>query len=489
MRVLMISPNRQTFVHPVPPIGMLYLAAVLRDKGHTVRALDLMFAPDPFAAITAAVAELDPQLVGLSIRNVDTLFSKTRFEIPDLERYARHLRTLTTVPLILGGAGYSLFPELLVERLEADYGIAGEADEAFPLFLDRLSSNGDLADVPGLVCHRAGRLVARPPHRVTDLDAIPFQAVDQIDYRQYGRRRGNMGVFTRKGCPQDCIYCPEAPLHGHTPRLRSAARVADEIEFIVDRTGVRYFDFADTLFNAPRSHAMDVCQTLVDRKIRIRFEVELNPVGQDEDSVRLLKAAGCMGVDLTADSGSDRMLDSLNKGYTAESVAEVARLYCKHGIPYTTGFILGGPGENRATLEETLAFARNRLPGVAGYYFAVGIRVFQGTALAARSRQDSGGKDAAGLDLSFYLSPELDAACMDRLIQAYHQDWRLYLCDLFYEEPLASSLRLADRMNVRPIWKAGRFPRLFEYVASGGRRNIRWDAHQRRLIDSEVARS
>jgi len=480
MRVLLIAPNRQTFVHPVPPIGMLYLAAILRQKGHTVRALDLMFAPDPLVALTNAVADLDPQLMGLSIRNVDTLFSKTRFEIPDLQRYVRHLRTLSTAPVILGGAGFSLFPELLVEHLEAEYGMAGEADEALPLFLDRLTAHADVADVPGLVCRRAGRIVSQPPQRVADLDAIPFQAVDQIDYRQYGRRRGNMGVFTRKGCPLDCIYCPEAPLHGHTPRLRSASRVVDEIEFIVDQTGVRYFDFADTLFNAPRSHAMDVCQALVDRKTRIRFEVELNPVGQDEESVRLLKAAGCMGVDLTADSGSDRMLVSLNKGYTAAMVSDVARLYHKHGIPYTAGFILGGPGENRETMEETLTFARTRLPGVCGYYYAVGIRIFQGTALAAHCQQESGGR-AAELDLRFYLSPGLDSACMERLIQAYHQDWRMYLCDFFYEEPLASSLRLADRFNVRPIWKAGRFPRLFEFACSGGRRRIRWDQEQRRL--------
>lgn len=484
MRILLISPNRQTIVHPVPPIGMLYIAAILRQKGHTVRVLDLMFVPDPLAAIAAAVADLDPQLIGLSIRNVDTLFSKTRFEIPDLARYVRHLRTLSTAPLILGGAGFSLFPEPLVVLLGADYGIAGEADEAFPLFLNRLASNGELADVPGLVFRQAGRLVARPPHCVADLDAIPFQAVDQIDYRQYGRRRGNMGVFTRKGCPLDCVYCPEAPLHGHTPRLRSASRVVDEIEFIVDRTGVRYFDFADTLFNAPRSHAMDVCQVLVDRKTRIRFEVELNPVGQDEESVRLLKAAGCMGVDLTADSGSDRMLVSLNKGYTADMVAHVARLYHKHGIPYTTGFILGGPGENRETLEETLSFARHRLPGASGSYFAVGIRVFPGTALAARCRRENAGQGAE-LDLNFYLSRDLDAACMNRLIQAYHEDWRLYLCDFFYEGPMASAMRLADLMNVRPLWKAGRFPRLYEYIRSGGRRKIRWDEQQRRLRGSD----
>jgi radical SAM superfamily enzyme YgiQ (UPF0313 family) len=479
MRVLLISPNRQTFIHPVPPIGILYLASIARQKGHEVHVVDFMFRRKPLVEIELAIREFEPQVVGISIRNIDTLFSKTLFELPQIQLVVEKIRSLTTAPIVLGGAGFSIFPIELTEVLSADYGIAGEADNAFPILLTALEKNGALSQVPGLVYRINGTLRGNLTERVVDLDRIPIQAIEDIDWQAYGRNRGNFGVFTRKGCPLDCIYCPEAPLYGHTPRLRSPRLVADEIEYIVETTGLRWFDFADTLFNAPREHMMAVCQEIIDRKARMQFEVELNPLGQDKESVKLLKAAGCMGVNLTADSGSTAMLKSLNKGYTREMILNTAALYVKFRIPYTVGFLLGGPGENRSTLDETLALVR-QLPGGATTYFGIGIRVFRGTALEKFYKETSGKEGGDLLNLCFYFSAGLDASFMEQLIDAYQKDFRLHLCDLMYEGNQAMALRVADYFNVRPLWRGGRILRIIDFL-SGGRKPVFWDAENHRF--------
>ncbi|NLF25270.1 MAG: radical SAM protein [Deltaproteobacteria bacterium] len=475
MRFLFICPNRQKFVHPVPPIGPLYLAAALNEHGHEVRLVDLMFSRHPLAEIESAVREFSPEVVGISIRNVDTLFSKEVFELQTLKEYVLKIREWSKAMLFLGGAGFSIFPRELFQELEADYGIAGEADESLPLLLERLEQGQDPSNIAGLVFKQGTEVVVNPLQLVTELDRIPFQAIDLIDARMYAKRRGNLGVFTRRGCPLDCIYCPEAPLYGHACRLRSHRRVVDELEYILQRTGVPYFDFADTLFNLPSHHAMAVCQEIVDRRVKIKFEVELNPIGQNEESVKLLKAAGVIGVDLTADAGSDEMLHNLNKGFTREMLLNVAKLYAKYKIPYTVGYLLGGPGENLQTVNETLEFTR-RLPGCSAVYFAVGIRVFRGTRLENLLLERGAiGQPDDLLPLNFYYDSGFDQACADRLMEEYRQNLNYYLCDLFYEPFFDTLLNIIGRLNVRPLWKHGRAARILQKILHLGRIPVYWN--------------
>lgn len=480
MRVLIVAPNRERIVHPVPPLGPLYLSSLLKQRGHEVRIVDLMFSQTPMEDVEKNVREFEPQVAGISIRNIDTLFSKNVYALPALKDCARRIRALCDAPLVLGGPSYSIFPRQLSEALGADFGFVGESDRSFPEFVDRLAAGRDVADLPGLVYKKGDRLVLNPHELIPDLDFIPHQDIAQVDARKYGRYRGCLGVFTRRGCPMQCIYCPDSLVHGRAPRLRSARIVVDEIEHLLEKTGVPYFDFADSLFNQPREHMMRVCQELVDRKVKIQFEVELNPVGQDEESVKLLKAAGCLGVDLTADSGSDVVLRNMGKGFTARDVMRVADLYAKHNICYTVGFILGGPGENLETLNESLAMA-DSLPKMASSYFAVAIRVYADTALARHMKEKNPALPDDLMTPVFFSDPAFDAECMERLIEIYRGNLRFNLPDLMYEGNLAASMRFADWSNVRPLWKAGKLPRIMEIVRNLGRPNIGWDAERRRF--------
>jgi len=479
MKVLFICPNRQRFVHPVPPIGVLYLASILREKGHEVRLVDLMFSRRIEKDVAEAVDTCRPDVVGISLRNVDSLISKTEFSMPLLELCVRTVRQGSRAPIVLGGAGYSLFPKEILSHTGLDLGIVGEGDHAFPMLVERLANAEPYRDVPGLCYRENGHFVSNPPQAVTDLDAIPFQAIDLIDAKKYDRNRGALGIFTRKACPLSCIYCPESFFHGQRVRLRSPQRVVDEIEYIIGRSGVHYFDFADTTFNVPRRHAVAVCEEIIRRGLDFRFEVELSPLEQDEESVKLLKAAGCVGVDLTADSGSDRMLATLKKGFTAEMVLETASLYRRHGLPYTVGFLLGGPGEDVETIEETVALAR-RLPRPNGVYFTVGIRLFEQTELyELAKRRDPSLDDGTLLEPRFYVSESFDERCAEKLLEACRRHRNFYISDLFYKPSMKWFIKSATLLNVRPAWKFGRLPKLFQRFVEFGSDGLYWDDAKR----------
>ncbi|EKD52291.1 MAG: hypothetical protein ACD_62C00066G0001 [uncultured bacterium] len=484
MKILIVSPNREAFVHRVAPIGPLYLVAALEERGHTVRFVDGMFLSDPFEAFAQAVRDFQPDLVGLAIRNIDTLLAKDVYHMPEFKRYIEILRQFSKAPVVAGGPGFSLMPDEIMRSFDLDFGIAGEADLALPALAESLNNKTSYASLPGLLYRDQGKLIINKPEQIEDLDAIPFQAVAHIDAKSYGRYRGNLAVFTRKACPMKCIYCPEAALHGNRVRLRSAKRVVDELEYIVKTTGVLDFDFADTTFNVPREHAVAVCEEIIRRGLKIRFEVELSPIGQNDESVRLLKAAGCIGVDLTAESGSDRMLDTLRRGFTADLTLKAGALYKRHGIPYTAGFLLGGPGENRQSVEDSIHLAK-ALPGMTSAYFTVGIRLFKNTELVRLALEEGVIKSTDELIKPvFYLSEQFDTACAHSLLTACHRSLRLYVSDLFYTPMMRKFFGTADRRNVRPIWKFGTLPKLLEWGLRLGRPGLRWDQGKRCYVAS-----
>ena len=481
-KILLISINQQKFVHPVPPIGALYLASILRERGHEVQFVDLMFERNTDDAIRRGFAGFQPDIIGISIRNIDSLISKTEFSLPALESCIQSVRRHSSAPIVLGGAGFTLFAQPILAATGMDLGIVGEADEAFPLLVANILQGKSYESLPGLCYRRNGGFISNPPQQVTDLDTIPSQAIDLIDAKRYNRNRGAMGVITRKACPLNCVYCPEAAVHGNAVRLRSPEKVASEIEHIIRTSGVRYFDFADTTFNVPRRHALAVCNEIVRRRLDFQFEVELSPNGQDDESVQMLRKTGCKGVDLTVDSGSNRMLKVLKKGFTKEQALEVARLYRRHGIPYTAGFLFGGPGENRESVEETIAFARS-LPDPNVVYFTVGIRIFPQTELFT----DLGARDPelardSLLVPKFYVSDEFDDGCAESLLEACRKHANFYISDIFYKPVMKCVVEGAALFNVRPAWKVGSFPHLFQKVVQFGADGLSWDSRTRAFV-------
>jgi radical SAM superfamily enzyme YgiQ (UPF0313 family) len=457
----------------------LYLAAALRRGGHEVQLADLMFSKAPQEDIRRAIETFSPTIIALSIRNLEVIVARERLFGSYLSECCRTIRRHSNAPLVLGGPGFSLFPRELMASLKADYGIVYEGELAFPLLLEALAQQTPLTDVPGLLWWDGEELRVTPEQCPKNLDHVPFQAIDLIDAAKYRRWRGHLGVVTKKGCAQRCTFCPEQAGPGHRVRLRSPLVVADEMDHLQRQTGLRYFDFADPLFNTHPAHAMEVLEELCRRQMGARFEVEVNPVGQNGTFADLLQGAGCIMANLTADSGSDEMLERLQKGYSRADILRVAGLYSDRRLPYMVGFLLGGPGERLETIEETIDLIE-RLPRVSTVYISVGLRIHPGAPLH-QTALDEGQVDP-GADLltpRYYLSPHFDATCAQRLLELSRRSRTVFLSEAMYGTVALALRWLADQANSRPVTKYAAMAKIIEKIYHRGGAPVSWDERLR----------
>lgn len=484
MRILLVSPNRSSFPYRVTPLGLLYLASALRRHGHEVRIADLMFSKEPLDDLSRDVSSFGPHLVGISLRNVDSVASKESSSLPFYARCVDTIRRSTRAPLVLGGPGLTAFTATFMDQLRPDYALAGDAIRSFPMLLRKLEEGEDPSQVPGLAWFDRGLLVQNPPDYIRDPGELPFQAIELINYRQYMRNRAMFGIVTQRGCPHHCIFCDERRICGPGLRFRSVKLVADEIEHIQRRTGMKYFAFADPAFNCNRAHMVGVLREIVRRGLSIRFQCELNPLNQDDEVVSLLAQAGCIGIDFTCDTGSETMSRNLAKGFGPKTALRVAELYARHEIPYTAGFLLGGPGENRETVAETIAFAES-LPGPRVVYFSVGLTVLPHSSLAEASREETVPKapgDAMGG--RFFLSRDFDDECARMVQQACDRNPSFFVSDSFFQDTVRGLFSLFDWVNLRPAYKYKRLNECGARLLPNRMRSMVWDAPSRRFVSA-----
>jgi len=442
--------------------------------------VDLMFSIDPALDIVNTINKFNPDITCISVRNVNKTTAWDTNVIPDIDIVITTVKEHSKSSIVLGGAGFSLVPEELMELLNPDFGIIGEADNSLPTLIESLEHGKNYQHIPGLIYReKGGTFISNPPDIIDDLDDIPFQAIELIDYHKYSKKAGNMGIFTRKSCSQRCIYCAESQINGKHVRLRSASRVVDEIEYIIDKTAVTDFDFSDTLFNVPREHALNVCQEIVQRKVKIQFEVELNPIGQDAESVELLKAAGCRAVTLTADSGSDQMLKRLQKGYTSNDILNIAKLYAQFKIRYIICFLLGGPGENLASIEDSITLAEN-CPKMTAALFTFGIRVFKSTHLSNMMiSQGLSDENDKYLNPKIYLANSFDDQCAERLLTACNKRLKFFLSEQAFCLNSVVIQHLSKLSNIRPTWKYFSILSFVLRIKNFGQNPLYWDRQSR----------
>ncbi|WP_257306699.1 B12-binding domain-containing radical SAM protein [Geothrix campi] len=415
MRVLLIAANTERISMVALPYGLGLVAAALRRAGHTVAFLDLLDAGDLRAAIQRTIHGSAPEVIGLSIRNID---DQSRQEPHFLLEKAREVvaacRAASQAPIVLGGPGYSIFPRETLAYLAADYGIRGDGEAAFPALLERLRAGRDLRDVPGVQV--AGDRGDTTCAAVADLDRFPLwdKALDRPADRESPEFW--VPVQSRRGCPNDCSYCSTARIQGRTYRCRSPRQVVDTIAGLA-RRGYRRFYFVDNSFNLPEAQALALCRGLLTLAPAVQWRCILYPQGVGEELVRAMAASGCVEASLGFESGTPAILKEMNKRFTPDEVRRISDLLAAHGIRRMGFLLLGGPGETRETVEESLAFARSLQ--LDGLRVTAGIRIYPGTALARRALQEGViASEEALLYPRFYLAPGLEPWLQDRLATA-----------------------------------------------------------------------
>jgi len=357
MRVAFVSGNREQLPDPVIPFGLLCVAASLPER-HAKTIVDLCFEEDPLECLRDSLRAFRPDVVALGMRNIQTAdYSGTSDTIDYYAALVGEIRKVLNVPVVLGGSGFSVMPKELMERIRPDFGISGEAEHALPALVDALEAEAGFEQVPSLHRFEGAELISNSPAR-SFLDMSELAPVDRslVDPRYY-ERVGIDSLQTKRGCPLRCEYCTYPIIEGRVGRLREPSAVVDELLSIVGgHPDVNHVFVVDSVFNLPRGHAKAVCREMIERAPEIPWTCYANPLGFDAELAGLMSRAGCAGMEVGSDSGSDRILEKLRKGFDTDQIRDFNRLAREAGLRDCHTFLLGTPGETMDDVLRTLDF-------------------------------------------------------------------------------------------------------------------------------------
>ncbi len=479
--ILLVNTNR--IQPPIAPVGLEHVASDLLAAGEAVEILDLGLADDWRRAVRAGLAGREPEIVGLTFRNADDSFwpSATWF-VPLLLDIVLELRKYTRAPFVLGGAGFSLFPEDTIAYTGVEYGIAGDGEGAFTALLGVIRAAGGrpgydaLAGVPGLVWRDGRRYGRSAPHWPAYAETpVRRELVDNAAYLRLGAQ---IGIETKRGCPRRCVFCADGLAKGDASRLRPPGRVANEAASLL-ALGVDVLHLCDAEFNQPLGHALAVCEALAARGLgeKLRWYAYLSVTPFPAELAQAMRRAGCVGINFTGLSGCDTVLAELGQPHRMADLAAAVATCRAAGIASMVDLMIGGPGETPATVAEGLEAVKLAGPDCAGA--AIGIRLYPGLPLAAQMAREQplGGHPGilrryeGPVDLfkpTFYVSPALGPRPAALVRKAIAGDQRFFPpSDL--REAYAAELRGHNYNENVPLQRA----------IAGGARGAYWDILRR----------
>jgi len=379
--ILLVNPNRMQ--PPVTPVGLDYIGQALRESGFEVRLLDLAFCGDAEGAIARAL-EQEPLLVGVSARNLDDCYYASQdFCLAETKRLLDMIRARTRAPLVVGGVGFSVAPKAAFGFLGCDWGVRGDGEAALVALASCLERGEDPRRIPGLVWREKAGVLANAPEDY-DLSAAPPATRDLVDNARYLREGGQVGFETKRGCAGGCVYCADPLAKGRKPRMRQPKAVVEELSRLM-RRGVYCFHTCDSEFNAPRDHALAVCEEMRRSGLgsQIQWYAYAEPHGFDAELASAMRRAGCAGVDFGADHASDAMLASFGRKHRAPDLRRVADACRENGLAFMFDLLLGAPGETPASVSMALDLMRDLEPDRVGV--SLGVRLYAGTDLVRRA--------------------------------------------------------------------------------------------------------
>ncbi|MDY6796308.1 MAG: radical SAM protein [Actinomycetota bacterium] len=426
MRVLVVASNRYKGTVTSFPNGASYMAGAAAESGHQVEVFDCLFAGDLKSELTSRIERFRPDVTAVSIQFVHAVRTSAEPVLKasqlDLREGVREvtdcIKRASSSPIVLGGPGFNYFGPEWLERLDLDYGIRGEAERTFPAYLERLEAGADTSVIPGCVYRDEDRFLQVPRQPPDALDTTAFPVFEPFDLGAYRDCGTYPGISTKRGCRFRCTHCPYSGLEGTRYRLKSPARVVDEVERALESGDTNSVHFCDNLFNFPREHAESICRELIARDIDLEWSTGLTPLGVTEDFCRLLKAAGCVTGYLDVEFASDKMLRRMHRGYRTRQIREAIDNLDKVGIPFAATLLLGGPGETPETIAGAMDLV-NAPPRPRFITVSIGIAMWTNhqriVDYARKEGQLTG--DGEFFEGAFYLSPELPRDFMQEFVE------------------------------------------------------------------------
>lgn len=405
MKILLLSTNTDREPYPVYPLGMAVIASALTAANHEVRQLDYLAMGESDALLCKALLDFAPHVVGVSLRNIDNVDSCSTIDQWFLERAKKVidvLRSALKVPIIIGGPAFSIMPEAILDYLGADYGVAGEGEQAIVDLLKRIEHNGTGPNITSRIFRGSTPLGASEMHS---------PLVDQAILDFYNKESGLSGLQTKRGCPHHCVYCSYPSLEGQRVRVRDPEAVVEDMARLSLDHGVDHVFFTDSVFNDCQGHYLTVADALAKRGLPMRWSAFFRPAAIRDDELDLLLRSGLCAMEVGSDAGAEATLAGLGKGFCCSEVLNFNAACVARDIPVAHYFIIGGPDETEATITETLRNLAKMQRCIAFIYS--GLRILPGTGLHERAvREGILQRSTSLLKPVYYQSPLLDREAM-----------------------------------------------------------------------------
>jgi len=354
MKILLVNPPCR--VPTVLPLGLGYIASVLRKNGHTVSIMDLNAENRSFPELEKDLGASDCDVIGIG--GLTTTYSF----IKEFSALAKKVKPKTKV--IAGNMVSTAHPELLMENSSVDICVIDEGEETMTELANRLGEFPDIENIKGIVFRKGPVLVRTPPrNRIKDLDSLPFPAWDLFPmetyitstiHREFGKR--SINITAVRGCPFQCIYCSRP--FGPSVYMRSPDSVISEIRELKKCYGVEFISFTDDLFTINRKWLKSLCDAMIREDLGIGWAASARVNLVDRDILGKMKLAGCEILGYGFESGSQKILDNMKKGVKVEQAERAIQMTRKAGIAIEGSFMIGMIGETAETVKETVDFIK-----------------------------------------------------------------------------------------------------------------------------------
>lgn len=358
MKILFIQPSDSHVdgslkggVWHAPPLGIASLAAFLRERKHISKIIDLAIDKKD---LTNVCKEFNPDYVGFSVTTpllseANILAKKLKETFPDLK-------------IIFGGPHPSTDIEGVLKQDFVDFIVFGEGE----LTLAELLESKPLSEIKGMAYKEGREIRINPPRElIKDLDSLPIPAYDLLNIYKYPDHplsisRPNISIITSRGCPFGCTYCNKS-VFGRTFRKMSYKKVVDQMEYLINRYGIKEFQIVDDVFTIDKERVKNICKEILRRELKIKW---MTPNGVradslDLDTLKIMKQAGCHYLYLGIESGSPKILERIKKGITLEEVQKTVRMINKTEIHVGAFFMFDLPDETVEDIQQTIDFAKS----------------------------------------------------------------------------------------------------------------------------------
>jgi radical SAM superfamily enzyme YgiQ (UPF0313 family) len=394
--------------------------------------------------------------VCISLRNIDdtNIFARNNF-VAHYKQIMGTARANSAAPIIIGGPGFSVFPEQVFAALQPDYAIHGEGEESLRQLIDALRGGAEnsrlLPSIDGLAYRDATGMLhfnSRTSHI-----AAPALHIDNRLAEFYWNKSGMLNIQTKRGCPYRCIYCSYPVIDGSRVRTLDAKTVVANIEELYHSKGISYLFFTDSIFNISKDYNHELAERLIAGKMKVRWGAYFSPHNMTRDDLALYQRSGLTHVEFGSDSFCDATLKSYGKKFMFSDIVEQSRSCEQLGIFYAHFLILGGFGETEDSLNQT--FDNSKLVGPTVIFPYVGMRIYPHTKLFEHALREGVIADAGELiNPVYYVAKGVDLSSLKERANATGQKW-VFPND--EASPMIEKFREKKRRG--PLW---------EYLRYGG---------------------